>query len=293
MRLSSLTDGPISVALGQEFDGLKSHINLLRGFEAISPELDHNSTFALSGMSDCFGGRALPAPAERCASIDQHIRSVLYDANTVRRMDVMSINVTWDSTRPSISFGVDASGNLIRTRSFSEPRALWQQLFGDVGGVTPADRQKDQLVQDRILDHYRAVITNPRLASEDKRKLDAHLARINERRILTGANGCAVPGQPSVVFGQAPGNLGATLDAFVDLIVAAFACDLTRAVVFEIDPDVLWRQIDPYREGYHDLSLQHPEPRHEGERRWRWGRSDRESSHRSRAVRRDFGSAVG
>lgn len=116
----------------------------------------------------------------------------------------------------------------------ADPVAAWDRLFRGVisDGNGPSPRELAQTdVFNAVSQHYASLL--PRLSAGDRQRLDQHrtlLLELQQSLAQLPQEGC----QPAAE----PGPLGATseemflqdLEAWFDLTVAAFSCDLTRVV---------------------------------------------------------------
>ena len=122
-----------------------------------------------------------------------------------------------------------------------DPRGAFSRLFPPLaGGGALSDADKVRLGQKSVLDRVARQYDKllPRLSGEDAAKLTLHrdLVRGAELRVQALQDlQCARPGEPSVVddFGNVA-FYESRYDAFVDLTVAALACDLTRVVSIQL-----------------------------------------------------------
>lgn len=136
----------------------------------------------------------------------------------------------------------------------TDPLNTLQRVFAGVGGDTDANAQAlawNQSILDGVKDDFNRI--SMQLGSEDRSKLEAHLAFVREIELglqQTGNDTCTVPTNvdPTAGFYDDPvaegisrgdsdgGNMSITTGAKVplkgkimtDLLVAALACDLTR-----------------------------------------------------------------
>lgn len=115
-------------------------------------------------------------------------------------------------------------------------RALFQQIYAP--SEAPAE-QRPPLV-DRVLEDYKRLRNGDRrLSSLDRRRLDDHIARLDELdrklNVRTSCEGIEPPGKDSVsyysdTFFRDPAAHGAFWSLINDVIVAALACDTSRIV---------------------------------------------------------------
>lgn len=145
----------------------------------------------------------------------------------------------------------DDNGTLVRPNP--DPYDAYNQVFGDFGGDATLDTDSSQRASNRaklrrsVLDAVRGDLSafRARLGPEDRVRADAQLEAIRtlERRletpVITEVEGlCASPalakGIP--VEGDSRGlSTPAKVRAQLDLVQAAFACDLTRIATFYLE----------------------------------------------------------
>lgn len=145
----------------------------------------------------------------------------------------------------SLELGVHALDNDVQGRiSYSgpgqplppltDPLSVFNRLFSqlDVGSGSELDRLRAQRksVLDAVQDQFNTFA--PRLGSDDREKLDAHLTLVRdvERRLTEGAapSACPMPERPPVLDSTAESDIPKIAELEIDLLALAFACDLTR-----------------------------------------------------------------
>ncbi len=202
---------------------VKEHIVMVDGLPSASPGNNHGSADGITGMGYHSAG------PYGLISVDQFILEKLKPATQI----------------PSLLLGADTSGgktgfyknnNLVPIGS---PMSAYSTVFSGVGPTTPVPN--DTSAEDRlrrrksILDNLKGEITTLKgnLGAEQKYKLDLHLESLRqiEQRLSTampgggqGGGGCAVPTAPS-------GDMTNAMKAnqlHLDILVGAFACDITR-----------------------------------------------------------------
>ncbi len=160
-------------------------------------------------------------------------------------------------TRPSYS----ASGKPVTPEA--DPSATFDRIFGmpNVGMVDAATAARIKLRQTSALDELQAEITDlqGKLSASDKMRLDAHLTGLRDLELtLQRAGGqptnaaCMPPMRPTLGAGNLvernAGGMETNVDAdkldnllnrhdiWQKMIIAAFACDLTRVITFMTAP---------------------------------------------------------
>lgn len=120
----------------------------------------------------------------------------------------------------------------------NDPEALFRTLF-EGRNLPKGEFDKLSATRKSILDLLGKDLQRfgSRLGTEDKRKIDAHLAAIREleRQINTqSAVECAAPSAPNSDLG-ANDEYPARVKTQLDLIATALKCDLTRCVTFNFE----------------------------------------------------------
>jgi hypothetical protein len=145
------------------------------------------------------------------------------------------------------------------------PAALFTRLFGS---FTPPDttdpRQQLRVsVLDAVKEETNAL--RARLGTADKQRLDAHLTAVDELRnrilalppVITGA--CQIPEGNSDENQDVDGQerLREVNDLMSDLLVLAFACDITRSASFMFTGSVgytFFNEVPGVQSGHHDIT---------------------------------------
>lgn len=175
----------------------------------------------------------------------------------------------------SLEFGVNVSGASIWSRMSylgpdqpippeENPYTAFDRIFADLG-ADPLGLQKLRAQRKSVLDAVQedyASLT-PRLGSEDKTKVENHLAVIRdiEMRLENGGEiggACAIPSLTGGIDPFAEENYPIVGRLQMDLMVMALACDLTRVASLQWSNSVSnihfsWLPT-PIPEGHHDLS---------------------------------------
>jgi uncharacterized protein DUF1552 len=140
----------------------------------------------------------------------------------------------------------------------SNPRAVFERLFGDADSTDPAVRRlrmrRDRSLLDAVVEKISELQTG--LGSKDRSKLGEYLDAVRdvERRIqiaeAQSARELPVVEQPS---GSAPAAFEEYVRLMFDLQVLAYQCDLTRVITFMLTPELSART-------YPEIGV--PEPHH-------------------------------
>ncbi|WP_437484647.1 DUF1552 domain-containing protein [Sorangium sp. So ce1014] len=202
---------------------VKEHIVMVDGLPSASPGNNHGSADGITGMGYHSAG------PYGLISVDQFILEKLKPATPIASL-LLGADTSGGKT------GFYKNNNLVPIGS---PMSAYSTVFSGVGPTTPVPN--DTSAEDRlrrrksILDNLKGEITTLKgnLGSEQKYKLDLHLESLRqiEQRLSTampgggpGGGGCAVPTAPS-------GDMTNAMKAnqlHLDILVGAFACDITR-----------------------------------------------------------------
>ncbi len=175
-------------------------------------------------------------------SLDQTIAGVI---GTKTRLRSLEVAVRWPSSNfnglriapPNcISFAGPDKPIPVETN----PRQIWRRLFRDLAlGPEQAglEQRRRQSIVDAVKDEYTAII--PRVSVADRAKLQAHLDRVNEleRAVAVVApadrSSCRVPPIETSFDHNADALMPRTGKLLTDLMIMAFACDLTRVATLQ------------------------------------------------------------
>ncbi|WP_437506544.1 DUF1552 domain-containing protein [Sorangium sp. So ce1099] len=207
---------------------VKEHIVLVDGLPSGNPGNNHGAPDSLTGLG--FGG----GPAG-LISVDQFIADKLIAAGVTT--SIPSLLLGAEST---VSGGRSPYYRADNLPTIASPMSAYSTLFGS---AIPSNTSSDDLLRRRrsVLDHLKNEIKTLEggLGSEQKRKLELHLDSIRqvEARLSNGSSGeggsCKAPTSPA---GDLANPLMANL-VHMDLIVGAFACDITRVAAIQWGSD--------------------------------------------------------
>lgn len=170
----------------------------------------------------------------------------------------------------SLEFGVQTGGANIWSRMCysgpdapvppeDDPYKMHERLFADVGKDL-AELERIRAQQKSVIDVVRGDLDRlqSRVATEDVRKIDAHLEAIRaiERRLDLAVPSCEVPDLGGQIDVGSNDNFPDLLRLQMDLAVMAFACDSTRVASIQASRSVsntryTWLGLD---RGHHDMS---------------------------------------
>ena len=251
------------------FAPLIGDLTVMQYLQCLWRENDTGSTHGQGAVLGLTGSGFKPnkdGTAQR-ASIDQYLASKVGKIVTPA---FPSLNLAVSPTTAT-SFALDGTpvvGN-------QDPVAVYGQLFGGLansGADAKADAARLARLARRksVLDVVTADLSSfrKRLGTEDRARADAQLDAIRalERRLgdaitspTAGASACARPARPMPIDVDDSANIPKLAGIMTDIVVAAFACDLTRIVAIQnYGSDYHHSQcnFDPIntKESYHSLS---------------------------------------
>ncbi|QQR89956.1 MAG: DUF1552 domain-containing protein [Myxococcales bacterium] len=167
-------------------------------------------------------------------SLDQHLAKTLSKGKRFSSLE-LGVHVTNGDVRGRMSYA-GANQPLPPTNS---PRAVFDRIFSDLNTsptALQALRARRGSVLDTVLDRCKSYM-NYELGYEERQRMEQHCGMIRdleERIVATPVIGdrCqlpAVPGSPTL----SPENIPIFSQLHIDLLVMAFACDLTRVATLQ------------------------------------------------------------
>jgi hypothetical protein len=217
--------GKISRLVDADFNNYLAKMNMLHSLDIPSVgEIHHSGHFG----NNATGSTILPQ-IQPMASIDQVAANSpgFYKNPNLKRTSVAYADYYKSQSQTGTCFTYvnpadPVNGGIIRKPAFYNPASLWDSFFGG-SGSNP--KLKSSLV-DKVIADYRSVRTNPNLASEDKLKLDTHIAMIQEtqRKIATISATCGMTRPPSTLT-----EAKLIIEAMNSVIVSLISCGLCHS----------------------------------------------------------------
>ncbi|MES1171696.1 MAG: DUF1552 domain-containing protein [Bacteroidota bacterium] len=235
----------------------KSKLLLMEGLDFQSGYVD-----PLGTPADHAGGQAhalsatnrVNASTAGGVSIDQFIAKQINTPAPITAVPSLEMSARFNAAIPGFSTSWAGASALVP--AMTDPNLVYKRLFPNgppsSTGPTPAQiaaaaaAKRRQSILDGILGEFSAV--KQPLSTVDRAKLDSHAALLRdlERRIgltSTPTATCSAPDQATVgapykmdcPYGAGPKCIQDSITAFTRLSVAAFACDITRVITFDID----------------------------------------------------------
>lgn len=227
--LAAANGGRISEIIDASYNPLLKKMFMLQGLDYLSMGAAHHS--GQFGAQNTNSGQA-SANVPFMASLDQVI------SDYYRDQGLLSNVVTYSATDLDSGFGYAnsyrADGN-VTTGHYSNPALLWERYFGNVN-IPSATRT---LLVDRVFSDYKSVRANPRLGSDDRQRLDTHIAQLAaaETRVKKIVGGGCSQNRPAAVGS----DRRLILETMNDVIVSIVSCGLASIFMgwanAHLDPD--------------------------------------------------------
>lgn len=235
--------GPISEVFGTMFDPFRSKMNIYRGLD-IPGSFGHSAANMLCGAArQVFGNNNPIEPLGTSLSMDVVLgRSKNFYKSSPQYSALRGQEPTYDY---STSFDRDASGKSFRIPFLKTPNEMFQQVFGNRiidPGIAAKFKAKKLTIGDLVLQDFKALMNHRRIASEDKIALSNfvdNLQGLNNRinsspSILT----CSTPTLRTLTSrywsGMTDQDKVNFYSNYIDTMIAAMACDLTRVCVMSM-----------------------------------------------------------
>jgi hypothetical protein len=236
------TDKGISGILGAKLNPFLDKLTLIRGLDFL-PSVNHNFGGLLGNFSSCT--KATPCDADALAAVPTIDQVLAYSPKFYQTTPgLRSLHISQGvGDAMSYSDGGKAGGAVEQLKTRTNPRDVFNDLFAGVmdgGTPMPSGPDPDALLVDKVMDQYRALKSSSRLSAEDKAKLEAHvglLAEVEAKLSTTTKLSCVKPADPGSLDNNSatdPTDIQKKWDLFLDLVVAAIACDRTRVITIGV-----------------------------------------------------------
>jgi len=176
------------------------------------------------------------------------------------------IAASWGGATPfeSLQFGVGASPQTVLSHFWkgvgqpllpeNRPEAMYERLFQDLEGADPVllanQRSRRRSVLSAVAAQFESV--RPRVSSEDREKLDIHLASLEAVEQSLGASALGDSCTPPTLdFSE--DSIPATARQQIDMLAMSMGCDLTRVSSLTFGDYQSWPWLDvSFPSGWHD-----------------------------------------
>ena len=210
---------------------IKQHLVMIDGLPTANPADNHGSPAGLTGL----GYKFLASPA--LISVDQFISDRLLHAGVNRPIATLLLGAG-----TTLSGGLTMFNRTENLSTIESPASAFETVFGGATpGTDPVDllrRRKSvlDLVKDEVAELHQAV------GREERIKLQLHLDSLRqlENRLTTEgipAGRCGPPFDPALSLGDAGRTYLQNDLLHMDIIVNAFACDITRVAAIQFGSD--------------------------------------------------------
>jgi hypothetical protein len=235
-RLSDVLRAPSSALSAS----IIAKMNVVNGIDVPFSGLGHNRCVALGNFADNY----IPDEVDfnnrsKRMSIDQIMAwspSFYPDLTRVKERSI-SNGISWNWSNPATR-----TGTLQAVFNGGSNIDLFDKLFGS---STPGAARTP--IVDRVIEDYRRTLNNPRLSTNDKRRVTEHMDRLAElqRKLQIAAAG-AVPARPTINTNSLYDSTGFAINPDrqaqfqqlrTDIIVAAFNAGATRIFAERIGDD--------------------------------------------------------
>ncbi len=276
--LADFAEQGVSRVLGTEVNPFLDKLLLLRGLDFL-PDTNHNHGGMLGNYA---GSEQIDASIAHVPTIDQ----VLAYSNTVYPTPpagTRSLHMCLGRANTfSYTHGGIVGGQIQQVQAHTDPLTAFNEAFGNISFDPQEPTVHPNLaLMDRVHEDYQRVRSHRRLGAADRQSLERHMQFLSELRLRLeagGSVGCSeptAPGSSDTAQGLDLAVLENAAAAFVDVIIAAIRCDVTRVVTLDV-----WKAIGRgVGAGGSDVAFVHgglpnPEDWHEAAHQWGDGTAD-------------------
>lgn len=208
--LAAGNGGRISDVIDDDFTALLKKMTLMQGFDYIGLGYYHHSAQFGNWHKTAEQTEGNPDMATLDVVLSQWLKKQGLPG------DMVAYSASWNDNNYGCSFNDDGSNT---TSRFYDPAVLWTKYFGDA--QIPADFK--ELLVDRVLADYKALQSSPRLGSEDRHRVDAHVEHLaaTEQKIKKYSAVCQQL-QPTVD----PSDRSLVIRTMNDVIVGLISCGM-------------------------------------------------------------------
>lgn len=243
-RLSPILSAP-ATALPS---ALVAKMNVLRGlvvpFSSGHQRAGHLGNWAAANSDSA------QVPFPHLPTIDQVMAysSSFYTATPrMRAMIALNNAGSWNYQNPTAR-----SGPIGRVSAWTSSRAMFEQFtVSSVPGRGP--------VVDRVLADYQRLRSNTRISAQDKERLDAHIASVDDLdKSIKDARACAAttPTDDSEHLLNDV-DIGKAYRLICDVVAIAFSCDTSRIAVIPMSPYYFGARFSHYTTGSYHSDIAH------------------------------------
>jgi len=124
----------------------------------------------------------------------------------------------------------------VQVQAHTSALTAFQEVFG---ALSPEQGEQRRKLIDRVVEDYRAARRDVRLSTLDREALEHHVAllsQLEDRVNVRPEHACSAPGEPQSgdLRSFDVDAIASTTRDMIDIALAAFRCDLTRIVTFDV-----------------------------------------------------------
>ncbi len=230
--------------LGTNLNPWFPKMNVIRGIDQLVP-CGHN-------QGGYFGnaGYTSKGVAPWIPTVDQVMAYSSKVYPTAPRLRSLHLGTGMPNSCSFTNYGM-AGGKVEQISHILDPAAAYDRVFrgfmAPTGGITTTPESPNKSLVNAVYGDFTRVSTSPRLSAADKQVFDRHMTFLADierslaaRTVMT-SSGCTVPNKPRSIPNGAPWESMSSLQDFkdtislmIDVAVAAFKCDITRVVTFDV-----------------------------------------------------------
>lgn len=242
MPLSDFGEMAINPTLGNEHRHLYPKLNLIRGLDIVTSALHQTpgplSASCSNSASSVHGsGERIRSHPTTSHSMDTLLDERIYESEPTMRAIRVSPFLSLGGSGGRWAMVSHRNGDGIASETSLS--SLYDQLFGNLSHDLP-DRSAQQAGQlgalDSALPEIQRLSRSPHISAADRRTLDSYFGRMSELRSNMAnrrAIACMAPPSPTSERDSYDTPLG-FYQQTNDMITAAFACDLTRIAILNV-----------------------------------------------------------
>ncbi len=221
----------------QGLEDFQSNLLILKGVDNVAAEKTAGTNGHAEGVNSLFSGwspREAPVGSNtwhgQGQSVDQAIAQGLTQQGVLTRFGSLPLITQGGGSYGGLSF----AGKEQEVNAVGSPDDLFNLMFQDqdqsAKAIQQARARRLSVLDGSIADYTRL---SSRVSGEDKRRIDGYLQALRELEMRLAAGASCDPS------GKKPGLTAPSKDlvvtAFLDMMVLAFTCDLTRVFTFSFD----------------------------------------------------------
>jgi hypothetical protein len=166
-EIANANNGAVSDLIDAEYEPLLSKMLMMQGFDYTGLGYYHHSGMFGNWHQTADKSEGNPDMATLDVVLAEYYASIGLPG------DMVAYSASWQDSTWGCSYRADGE---LTTSRFYNPATLWDKYFAN---ATIPTNFKELLV-DRVMQDYKALQNNPRLGTEDRHRLEAHIAHLAE-----------------------------------------------------------------------------------------------------------------